>query len=1025
MSFSRRLLSRVFIPNSPPFPSRPPTYTHVARLQLGNAYTPGIRALGRRALLEMSSEQLLDSLRLKVAGKPSVLDEPLTNDGTEEEETEKRGGGGQSKSNKTKEEEVEVVKNNNNNNNNIVIDEEEAQLLEKSSLFTFAQAFKVLRARDPALVRHLPVDVLTRIAYEAQATRSTQILDDLAADAVGTLISVPSVQAELIRVLLERHTLLAPGTAAFLLATLRTSGHLGIISPAVMTGMVRAALEQKGKDSESKREHLKSFAPYVLSLLEGTSLRTNRSASAIWRPPEPVIASLEFLRGLLTVQEEESALAVFQALVDVGFIPSAALEGTDESLEDFNLIIRIALVKACMHWNLAYEATGILRDIVSALGPPNTSSSSSPSRESGLQINENENPMAADDNGDWRRRIAMFVTETLFALLETPQPNATEQASMLIVMVSRALPSFRLPDMFLRRVFMVAMTANDGASAERLYRHLQLGGPGSEEDAGQPQQRHTYPPPPAATVRWLMEYLTRGSGNMHLARTLANQIVASLTVTTTTITSTHSSSSSDMSTDNITTTTNTTNHNTTTNTLVKKKKDKKTPSSQSSHPTEPTEPLPSPISPSSSPPSLPSRQADPIPLMDRARFVALVAENGFGTQARTLWMHYASEQGRNAIVGNSTLMLRMVSLFKNLVKMEERKTKVEEEKQQNQEDEEDEEGLSDKGDEDTPPLSSSSVDVGTITGASAPRSRPCSSPIPSLPRTATPAPLTLEDRRRRIADYHEFAIRIIALFREAKQPLSRATHLDLNALARAYFIRGDVAAGFNALRYLLRRQEIPDVVDLNIVLATLAEFDPHAAAGVIERMVERGLNPSAVTFGTVIHHALEKRDTRLANELVVKARQLGVMKFDSKTVSAMLLASVRTAADERTEEDGGETTSRFELRMNLSRAYAIVKSMTRADFVATPGTGQRCVAAALRAELPMLAFKFWMLLVRDKAEWADAEQVQERRALARAIFKHCRAGRLDVGSGTRMLAQLKAEGQREKANLVEMVKMKR
>ena len=61
------------------------------------------------------------------------------------------------------------------------------------------------------------------------------------------------------------------------------------------------------------------------------------------------------------------------------------------------------------------------------------------------------------------------------------------------------------------------------------------------------------------------------------------------------------------------------------------------------------------------------------------------------------------------------------------------------------------------------------------------------------------------------------------------------------ALARAYLMTGQIAAGFRTLRVLLDRKEVPDLHDVNVALTALSAYHPARAATMLERMVEQGI----------------------------------------------------------------------------------------------------------------------------------------------------------------------------------------
>jgi hypothetical protein len=325
---------------------------------------------------------------------------------------------------------------------------------------------------------------------------------------------------------------------------------------------------------------------------------------------------------------------------------------------------------------------------------------------------------------------------------------------------------------------------------------------------------------------------------------------------------------------------------------------------------------------------------EPIPIQDRGRFVAIVASCGFGLQARALWERYSVGRDRNAVLGHPSAMVRMVSLYAKSISQ-----------------------------------TGSKIEKAT----SAPKEKPGQEGHSDSKR--------YEDR---LKDVTAFADLVVAQFRRAKEPLATALHKDLTSLARAYFMLGDISAGFATLKVLLDRREMPDMHDINVALSALAEYTPRGAARVIERMINLGLEPDPVTFGTVIHFATIHRDTELVSLLIGRARDIDNGQLTLKSVQGLIRASIEL-----------EGTTHTSLSANLQRALEIIQSLTDLDFICSPNTGKYCIAASLTVHNPVLAFKFWMLLVRRKLQWSDSYHSILRRRIATQIKNERRAGQLD------------------------------
>jgi len=236
-----------------------------------------------------------------------------------------------------------------------------------------------------------------------------------------------------------------------------------------------------------------------------------------------------------------------------------------------------------------------------------------------------------------------------------------------------------------------------------------------------------------------------------------------------------------------------------------------------------------------------------------------------------------------------------------------------------------------------------------------------------------------EDRSK---DVSTFIQSVVAEFRRTQEPLADAPHFPLTSLARAYFMLGNVAAGFETFRVLLDRKELPDLHDINVALSAMAEYTPEGAAKMITRMIDNGVQPNAVTFGTVIHFAALSKDTQLVSSLIKQARLIDQGQLTLKSVQALIRASIEM-------EDDPEL-----LVANLQRALEIIRSLTRSQLLCSPHTGTYCIKSALKVNNPVLAFKFWRLLVEGKFAWADTQHIMLRRLIAQQIDRHHEAGLL-------------------------------
>ena len=322
---------------------------------------------------------------------------------------------------------------------------------------------------------------------------------------------------------------------------------------------------------------------------------------------------------------------------------------------------------------------------------------------------------------------------------------------------------------------------------------------------------------------------------------------------------------------------------------------------------------------------------EPIPPQDRAAFIGFVASQGNSRLTKALWERYAVGRDYGAVVGNAAAMVRVVSVFAQVTR-----------KAQSRLDE----------------LAKLESNGGQCGGSDK-----------SL-------------YQGRVEEASSFANTVIAEFRQFREPLASAAHRDLTSLARAYFLVGDVVAGFDAFRALLNRKELPDLYDLNVALTAMAEHSPQDAARMIDRMVSKGVQPDAITYGTVIHFATLHRDAQLVSSLVQRVGDMGNVQLTVKSVQALIRAAM-------------ETTSEEMLKSNLKRALDIIWSLKHVRLEVSPNTGKYCVNAALVADDPKLAYDFWRLLIRQRTEWQDEQNKNLRWRIIKRLRQHADAGKLE------------------------------
>lgn len=371
-----------------------------------------------------------------------------------------------------------------------------------------------------------------------------------------------------------------------------------------------------------------------------------------------------------------------------------------------------------------------------------------------------------------------------------------------------------------------------------------------------------------------------------------------------------------------------------------------------------------------------------VPPLSRAYVVTQASVHGFMTYARTLWTRWEQDV---FVIGDAGVNLRLVSLVVNRI------ASIKHRAEQT--------AMADarlvktvhSGDDAQP---TADLDLPADV-TSSPREGRRDSPKLSHPGDAVTGQGISLSFGEQVADHRAFAEHVVETFKQCHEPLERAHHRILNALARLHIMMGDPAKGFAVLKIIRDRNQTPDLRDVNVALSALVHHNPRAGARMLSRMVELGLQPDAVSFGTVIHQAALHGDMPLITSLIVRARQVGIAKLDYKTMSTLIRAAISTPYDAKSPN-----------RDQLENVRALVDSLIEANMIPSPQLGGDCVHAALRADDPVTAHRFWQLLVKDKIEFTDYKQRAMRMRIARSIGRHLYADTLSAGEASRMLGEL-------------------
>ncbi|RDX50237.1 hypothetical protein OH76DRAFT_464466 [Lentinus brumalis] len=252
---------------------------------------------------------------------------------------------------------------------------------------------------------------------------------------------------------------------------------------------------------------------------------------------------------------------------------------------------------------------------------------------------------------------------------------------------------------------------------------------------------------------------------------------------------------------------------------------------------------------------------------------------------------------------------------------------------------------------------------------------------------------TREELLARAADIRRFTEHVFDAYYEVKQPFETADRMTVNALARGAFMLGRDELAFELFNLMRRRDMRLDLHDLNVIISVVAKANPERGVERIHKMIEAGLEPDAVTYGTVIHWAIFHGNAVLVKQVIDMARAHGLGNFSFKTLAAILHATVAPEFETPASEQ-------------LETVEDILTTMLDLNIIPTPNVGWDCIKAALAAEDPVMAFRFWKELLKDKVEFVDVAQVHLRRRIGDQIQEHYDAGWLGENRARVMLSEL-------------------
>ncbi|KAL5501652.1 hypothetical protein ACEPAH_8912 [Sanghuangporus vaninii] len=259
-------------------------------------------------------------------------------------------------------------------------------------------------------------------------------------------------------------------------------------------------------------------------------------------------------------------------------------------------------------------------------------------------------------------------------------------------------------------------------------------------------------------------------------------------------------------------------------------------------------------------------------------------------------------------------------------------------------------------------------------------------------------------------EYIVFAHKVLDAYRRAKEPLHRASHHDLNALARASDMLGSVRQSMQALQTIVDRKEIPDTHDMNVVMIAMAARDPMRAEDMLGLMLQEGMHLNTLTFTAVILGWLKKGNTKRASRVYSRAMRAGHAKLTADVGTSLLIALVDSCCSSEGTEVAQVRTDVWMHRTFLRQAYSLMKTESYRNSAIPHDFGERCVGAALRLEEAGLALYFWKQLLETAALCETDQQRELRHGIARLVAKATAKGTIGMEEGDRMIAELGSGG---------------
>ena len=329
-----------------------------------------------------------------------------------------------------------------------------------------------------------------------------------------------------------------------------------------------------------------------------------------------------------------------------------------------------------------------------------------------------------------------------------------------------------------------------------------------------------------------------------------------------------------------------------------------------------------------------------IPTSHQLLYLRLVVVEGFGLIAQSLWEKWAPGASGEVIRGSPEILVRIIRLTRSLTRKQEER-------------------------------------------------------LTFLEKCEPPDNAEIKASKEKLDAIASFADKVLRAFIAQHEPLRDADHIILTSLARAHLVLGNISDGFHCFRILLRRLEKPDIVDINVGLTALAEYEPRAAEAFVSTMIHYDVEPDETTFSTIIHHAMMKDDLDLCTKLARQMKEKLAPDSNFQPFYSMASASVL--------ERSGDSPPRQIARLKTVLEVLRIMDYPVDRFVMYPEVGQSLIRASLH--YPEVAFEFWQLLYKGVPR-NDLEYCNQVGLIRKALREAWNRGNMEGSKVKEMLSEL-------------------